>query len=144
MHGEQLMKRLTAGQRSKYKRLSVLSPKWIIFINPLTKAQVTWPRRQKEYKSQRIGRSDMKCCFLDMTWLLHLQTCNSSYPPKTYTGSGLPKSQHRHGRSSHGRTHNWGVVRSRQFLGEGELFRFRGGPWMRLLILQWMAPYSGT
>lgn len=34
------MKRLRVGPRSRNKRLKVLNPKLIIFINPLTKAQV--------------------------------------------------------------------------------------------------------
>lgn len=47
---------------------------WDIFIIPTTttKAQrALHKRRQKNYKSWRVGRRAVKCCSLDMTWLMH-------------------------------------------------------------------------
>lgn len=52
----------------------VVNPKWDAYINP-TKTQITlWKMGQKECKSQRVGRTSLKCCFQDMSWSLHSWT----------------------------------------------------------------------
>lgn len=46
-----------------------LSYKWDIYIKPTTikTQQSLLEKRYKEYKSQRVGNSTIKCCLLDMT-----------------------------------------------------------------------------
>lgn len=63
------------------------SCKWLSLSTPLSKTQVIWRKRgQNEYKSHRTRRITMKCCPLDVTWVLDTWTyISSSYPCKTST-----------------------------------------------------------
>ena len=120
-----MIQKATRGQSTENKRLcSALNRRSVLTLTTTTKAQGTSrKRRQKEFKSQTLGKGALKCYLLVRTWLSHLWTRSScGYLHRHCTRSNQSKFPNGWRRGSRGLIHIGEAISSWWLLKEGDSF----------------------